>query len=106
MKQFNLSGDSFNIDATKIINLSGNSFNVDATETMNLSNDSFNLDDYQDEVDRDVLEWISANMEKKMIYEATRWFQEMWVVKLSWVECVKGCDGLYDFVKYSMCRYV
>jgi hypothetical protein len=52
------------------INLSVNSFNIDATQMINLSGDSFNLDDYQDEVDGDVLEWISTNIEKKVSYEA------------------------------------
>jgi hypothetical protein len=73
----NLSGDSFNVDATETINLSRDSFNVDATETtetINLSDDSINLDDYEDEVDGYVLEWISANIEKKVNYEATMWF--------------------------------
>jgi hypothetical protein len=38
-------------------------------------------------------------------YEATRKFQESWAAKLFWVFCVKGYDGLYDYVKrniYSM----
>jgi hypothetical protein len=88
------------------LSLSGDSFNVDEHETINLSSNSFNIDDYQDEADADVLEWISANIGKKVSYEATRRFQGTWVVKLTWAECVKGCDGFYDFVKCIVCRYM
>ena len=35
-----------NLVEHEAINLSGDSFNVDATKTINLSSDSFNLDDY------------------------------------------------------------
>ena len=53
-----------------------------------------------------MLEWIFANISKKVSYEATRRFQETWVIKLTWVECVKACDSLYDFVKCIVCRYL
>jgi hypothetical protein len=52
------------------------------------------------------LEWISANIGKKVNYEATWRFQETWAVQLIWAECVKGCDGLNDFVKCIVYRYV
>jgi hypothetical protein len=61
----------------------------------------------QDEMDIDVLQWIEANRDKskKVSYEATRKFQATWAIKLPWAECVKGQDGLYDFVKCIICRY-
>jgi hypothetical protein len=36
-------------------------------------------------------------------YEITRRFQESWAVKLHWAECVKGANGLYDFVRCIVC---
>jgi hypothetical protein len=60
-------------------------------------------DDQVDEVDPDVLEWIKAQDKQKASYEATRRFQETWAAKLTWAECVRRMDGLYDFVRCITC---
>jgi hypothetical protein len=65
---------------------------------------AWNLD--QEEQDPDVLAWIAAQQQDKdhkVSYEATRKFQEGWAAKLPWASCVKGRDGLYDFVKCTIC---
>jgi hypothetical protein len=35
-----------------------------------------------------------------------RRFQQSWPAKLPWSECVKGLDGLYDFVRYLICSEI
>jgi hypothetical protein len=39
----------------------------------------------------------------QVIYEITKKFQESWAAKLHWAECVKGANGLYDFVRCIIC---
>jgi hypothetical protein len=63
------------------------------------------MPDQDEEVDLDVLQWIKAQAKEKVSYEATRRFQETWAAKLPWAECIKGADGLYDFVHCTMCSY-
>jgi hypothetical protein len=53
--------------------------------------------------DPDVLEWIDAQKKEKVSYEATRKFQESWAAKLFWASCVKGNNGLFDYVKCNIC---
>jgi hypothetical protein len=65
--------------------------------------------DEQEEEDANVVAWIVSQkdtIDAKKSYEATRCFQETWPAKLPWAECVKGPDGLFDFVKCTICRYV
>jgi hypothetical protein len=76
-----------------------------------LSSDSglpnFPEPDEQEEEDADVMAWIAAQKDTtdaKKNYEVTRHFQETWPAKLPWAECVKGPDGLFDFVKCTICR--
>jgi hypothetical protein len=59
--------------------------------------------DEQVETDPDVLEWIDAQKKEKVSYEATRKFQESWAAKLFWASCVKGNNGLFDYVKCNIC---
>jgi hypothetical protein len=64
----------------------------------------FEMCDEQDgEDDPDVIEWIKENRKDKVSYDATRRFQETWAAKLNWAECVKGGNGLYDFVRCIVC---
>jgi hypothetical protein len=65
--------------------------------------------DEQEEEDADVVAWIASQkdtIDAKKSYQATRHFQETWLAKLPWAECVKGPNGLFDFVKCTICRYV
>jgi hypothetical protein len=62
----------------------------------------------EEETDPNILEWIAAQGDiksqgEKVSYEATRKFQESWAAKLPWVECVKGGDGLFDYVRCLIC---
>jgi hypothetical protein len=62
----------------------------------------------EEETDPDVLAWIAAQGDiaakgDKVSYEATRKFQESWAAKLPWAECVKGGDGLFDYVRCLIC---
>jgi hypothetical protein len=62
----------------------------------------------EEETDPDVLEWIVAQGDiesqgEKVSYEATRKFQESWAAKLPWAECIKGGDGLFDYVHCLIC---
>jgi hypothetical protein len=62
----------------------------------------------EEEIDPDVLEWIVAQGDiesqgQKVSYEATQKFQESWGAKLPWAECVKGGDGLFDYVRCLIC---
>jgi hypothetical protein len=62
----------------------------------------------EEETDPDVLAWIAVQGDiaakgDKVSYEATRKFQESWAAKLPWVECVKGGDGLFDYVRCLIC---
>jgi hypothetical protein len=59
--------------------------------------------DDQEETEPNVLEWKAAHNKETTSYEATRKFQESWAAKLVWIECVKVIDGLYDFVKCTIC---
>jgi hypothetical protein len=62
----------------------------------------------EEESDPNVLAWIVAQGDiaakgDKVSYEATQKFQENWAAKLPWVECVKGGDGLFDYVRCLIC---
>jgi hypothetical protein len=62
----------------------------------------------EEETDPDVLAWIAAQGDiaakgDKVSYEATQKFQESWAAKLPWAECVKGRDGLFDYVRCLIC---
>jgi hypothetical protein len=78
---------------------------IDRSSNLELNSDSgpFREIDEQIETYPNVLEWISVHEEEKVSYEATRRFQESWAAKLPWAECVKGGDGLYDFVCCMIC---
>jgi hypothetical protein len=71
-----------------------------------LSSDGGPIDEQleEDDINPDVQEWLAAQKTSKVSYEATRRFQDTWAAKLHWAECVKGADGLYDFVKCIICR--
>jgi hypothetical protein len=75
-----------------------------------LESDSGNPSTWKDEeeTDPDVLVWIAAQGDiaakgDKVLYEATRKFQESQAAKLPWAECVKGGDGLFDYVRCLIC---
>jgi hypothetical protein len=70
-----------------------------------LSSDSADLFEAceQEELDPDVEAWLVAQTEETNSYEPTRRFQESWPAKLPWAECMKGEDGLYDFVRCLIC---
>jgi hypothetical protein len=86
--------------AAGIVNLVASTSNGHDLIDLNSSNvDAFLLfDQSEGELDPDVLEWLEAQKKETVSYEATRRFQESWLAKLPWAECVKGEDGLYDFV--------
>jgi hypothetical protein len=58
------------------------------------------------DLDPDVQEWHFAQQKDKISYEVTRRFQESWPAKLPWSKCVKGPDGLYDFVCCLICSEI
>ena len=61
------------------------------------------LEACEQDLDPEVEEWLTAQQKGKVSYEVTRRFQESWPAKLPWSECVKGPDGLYDFVRCLIC---
>jgi hypothetical protein len=80
-------------------------FTAPVVELSNNNGPSIFMDD-QEETDLEVLEWLAAEKKSKRSYEATRKFQDTWVAKVPWVECVKGATGLLDHVRCLICRYV
>ena len=66
-----------------------------------LSSDSVDLFEAckQEELDPDVEAWLATQKKDRSSNEATCRFQENWLAKLPWAECVKGEDGLYDFMR-------
>jgi hypothetical protein len=64
----------------------------------------FEMGDEKDgKEDPNVIEWIKEHRKDKVSYNATHRFEETWVAKLNWAECVKGGNGLYDFVRCIVC---
>jgi hypothetical protein len=91
--------------AAGIVNLVASTSNGHDLIDLNSSNvDAFLLfDQSEGELDPDVLEWLEAQKKETVSYEATWRFQESWSAKLLWAECVKGEDGLYNFVRCLIC---
>jgi hypothetical protein len=65
------------------------------------------LDDVDDYLDKEFVPNPEApKKECKKSYEATRKFQDTWAAKLSWAELFRGADGLYEYIKCTMCSTI